>query len=325
VSATESFDTSSPTGKLILNILLIFAEFERDQTSMRMKDKHRASKRSGIWSGGSIAIGYTTVDRQLVPNPMFASLVQFMFQRFLETQSVTTVANEVNAKLATEFSEAAIKAAGLIHRNRISAILKRPIYKGYVRYENELYKGRHEAIVTKEVFDKVQELLGKKPIKERAKKAPFECAFPERIRCKECNKAMVVTHGTKKNRKYPYYTCLRKNKGIPCIGLDQNIDAELVQRLVVGELRKMLKEPEMLGALWKQLSDETSPEEAYQKLQNIDKAWDFLTPDEQRKTLQDFVHRVWLSKQGITIEAGSCSVSGPRWEKSRSKLSPMQG
>jgi DNA invertase Pin-like site-specific DNA recombinase len=302
VSATESFDTSTPTGQMILNMLLVFAEFERKQTSMRVKDKNRVAKKNGIWTGGNIPIGYKTVDRKLVPSPVFVPLVQFMFQRFLEVKSVTIIANEINAKISTEFSEDDAKQASIFHRQRMYKLLKCPLYKGYVRYENELYKGRHEAIVDEATWDKAQEILAQKPIKARAEKRPFECAFVGRIRCKECNKAMIVTHSTKKNRKYPYYTCLRKNKGIPCVGLNQNIDAELVQRLVVAELRQVLKEPEMLGTLWKQLSNEASPEDAYKKLENIDKAWEFLAPGEQCKVLQDFVHTVWLSKQGITIE-----------------------
>jgi hypothetical protein len=171
-----------------------------------------------------------------------------------------------------------------------------------VPYENELYEGLHEAIVDEEIWDKVQQLLAKKPVKARAERATFECAFSGRIRCKECSKAMTVTHCTKRDRKYPFYTCLRKNKGLTCVGLDKSINAELVQRLVVVELRKVLKEPEMLVALWKELCRESSPDDAYKKLENIDKSWDFLTPSEQCKILQEFVHMVWLSKQGMIIE-----------------------
>jgi hypothetical protein len=113
---------------------------------------------------------------------------------------------------------------------------------------------------------------------------------------------MVVTLSSKKNKKYPYYTCLRKIKGIHCVGLNQNIDAELVQRIVVSELRKVLKEPEMLGALWEKMSQAGDFNEACKKLQNIDKIWDFLSQEERNAVLQEFVHRVWLSKEGITIE-----------------------
>jgi hypothetical protein len=84
--------------------------------------------------------------------------------------------------------------------------------------------------------------------------------------------------------------------------MNQNIDAELVQRIVVAELRKILKEPEMLGALWAKMSQNGEPDEAYKKLQNIDTIWDFLSPEERNTILQEFVHMVWLSQNGITIE-----------------------
>jgi hypothetical protein len=96
----------------------------------------------------------------------------------------------------------------------------------------------------------VQELLAQKPVKAIPQHIPFDCAFKSKIRCKDCDRAMIANFSTRKNKKYPYYTCLRKIKGIHCVGMNQNIDAELVQRIVVTELRKILKEPEMLGALW---------------------------------------------------------------------------
>jgi hypothetical protein len=84
--------------------------------------------------------------------------------------------------------------------------------------------------------------------------------------------------------------------------LDTNIDAELVHRIVIKEVRKILKEPEILGGLWAKLSEGSSPEEAYKKLQNMDKAWDLLPPADQNKVIQDFVKTVWLGRQSITIE-----------------------
>jgi hypothetical protein len=103
---------------------------------------------------------------------------------------------------------------------------------------------------------------------------------------------MIATTGTKRNKKYVYYTCLNKNKGIPCRGLNINIDAELVQRLVATEIRKIMKDPAQLGGIWAKLTEDSSPEEAFQKLQNIDQAWNFLAPEQKNKIIQDFVKTV---------------------------------
>jgi hypothetical protein len=231
--------------------------------------------------GGTFPVGFKSVDKKLVHDPVLAPLVQLMFQRFIETRSVATVSNELNKKVALECSPEDAKRAKIFCKSRLYRLLKCPLYKGYMHCEGELYKGNHQAIIDEAIWDKVQELLALKPIKAAPQRLPFDCAFKSKIRCKECDRAMIVTLGSKKNRKYPYYTCLRKTKGIHCIGMNQNIDAELVQRVVVSELRKVLKEPEMLGALWEKLSQSSAPDDACKKLQNIDKIWDFLSQEER--------------------------------------------
>ncbi|GHS95447.1 hypothetical protein AGMMS49949_09780 [Alphaproteobacteria bacterium] len=89
---------------------------------------------------------------------------------------------------------------------------------------------------------------------------------------------MVINLTSKKKHKYAYGTCLNKRNGLPCKGLDLNVNVDLVHRTVTKEVRRILKEPEILGGLWKELAEHASPEESYQKLQNIDKAWDLLPP-----------------------------------------------
>jgi hypothetical protein len=301
VSATESFDTSTPTGKLILNILLIFAEFEREQTSLRVKDKRHVSCINGLWQGGTIPLGYKSVDRKLVIDEKFASLVQFMYQRFVELRSPELLAQEMNAKVLNEYSEKDAESLRPFYRKRMYSLLKRPLYKGYIAHHGELYKGQHKAIIDESLWDEVQKILAEAtPLS----KVPIQLDFAlkSRVRCKECDKAMVVCHTSKGPRKYAYYTCLSKHNGLNCKGLDTNIDAELVHRIVIKEVRKILKEPEILGGLWAKLSEDSSPEDAYKKLQNLDNAWDLLPPADQNKVIQDFVKTVWLGRQSITME-----------------------
>jgi DNA invertase Pin-like site-specific DNA recombinase len=301
VSATESFDTSSPTGKLILNILLIFAEFEREQTSLRVKDKRHVSCTNGIWVGGNIPFGYKSVDRKLVIDEKFAPLVRFMFTRFVELRSPELLAQEMNAKILSEYSEEDTGYLRPFYRKRMYKLLRIPIYKGYIAHHGEHYKGQHEAIIDEALWDEVQAILEEA---EPLSKAPLQLDFAlkSRVRCKECDRAMVVGKTSKGSRKYAYYTCLSKHNGLHCKGLDMNVNAELVHRIVIKEVRKILKEPEILGGLWEKLSAGASPEEAYKKLQNMDKAWDLLLPADQNKVIQDFVKTVWIGRQSLTIE-----------------------
>ncbi|MDR1208622.1 MAG: recombinase family protein [Holosporales bacterium] len=301
-SATEALDTSTPSGKMILSILIIFAQFEREQTRLRVKDNSATAKKMGIWMGGTTPIGFKSIDKKLVHDPVFAPFVQLMYQSFIETRSVVTVMNELNKKVALECSQEEAKHARTFSKDRIYRLLRCPLYKGYLHCEGALYKANHQAIIDEATWDQAQELLTLKPIKAAPERMPFDCAFKSKIRCKECDKAMVVTLGSKKCKKYPYYTCLRKTKGIHCSGMNQNIDAELVQRIVISELQKILKEPEMLGALWAKISQSSPPNEACKNLQNLDQIWNFLSPPERYIILQEFVHMVWLSRDGITIE-----------------------
>ncbi|GHS93179.1 hypothetical protein AGMMS49949_06180 [Alphaproteobacteria bacterium] len=301
VSATEPFDPTTPEGAFSIGQTILHAELERERTVVRAKDKISSSKQCGLWTGGNIPPGYKSVERKLVIDEAIAPLIRFLFKRYVEIRSPVELAREINNK-ALELSEEEKQRLKLMNRDRVMTFLKNPIYKGSISHYEKLYKGQHEAIVEEALWDQVHELLKKKPLKAPAVRTPLEFAFKSRLRCKECNRAMMASFTSKKNRKYAYYTCLNKRDSLFCRGVDTNINAELVHRVVTDEVRKILKEPEILDGLWDRLSEKASPEEAYKRLQNIDKAWDLLPTEERNKVLQEFVKNVWISKQGFTIE-----------------------
>ncbi|MDR3285136.1 MAG: recombinase family protein [Holosporales bacterium] len=301
VSVTERFDVTTPDGEFMMHNKIALAQYERAMTRERVKNKQATSKKLGIWTGGNILPGFKSVDRKLELDETLVPLIQHMFKRYVETRSPTTIANEINVK-ALELSEEEAKNLRKMTRQRVMTLLKNPLYKGYIEHLGQFYKGRHEAIIGEDLWNQVQEILKQIPLKTQAVPTLLEFALKSRVRCKECNRAMLVNLTSKKSRKYAYYTCLNKRNGLPCKGLNVSLNAELLHRLVTAEIRKILKEPELLGGLWAALSEKESPEEGYKKLQNIDKAWDFLSPDEQNKILQDFVKVVHVGKQGLTIE-----------------------
>jgi site-specific DNA recombinase len=259
------------------------------------------SRTNGVWTGGIIPFGYKSVERKLVIDEKFAPLVRFMFQRFVELRSPELLAQEMNAKVLDEYSDEDMAFLKEFYRKRMYKVLINPIYKGYIAHHGEHYKGQHEAIVDEALWDEVQKILHESgPISKKPIQLDF--ALKSRVRCKECDRAMIVSKTAKGSRKYAYYTCLSKHNGLNCKGLDMNVNAELVHRLVIKEVRKILKEPEILGGLWQKLSEGSYPEEAYKKLQNLDKAWDLLPPADQNKVIQDFVKTVWIGRQSLTIE-----------------------
>lgn len=162
VSITQSFDTSTSMGKLTLNMLLSFAQFEREVSSERVRDKIRASKAKGLWVGGTPRLGYDVINKKLVVNPTEAEQVRHLFEKYLELQSVndlTEYANQngINAKKWTT-AKGRIMGGRPIAKMSMHRILRDKIYIGMIEHKTEgtFAKGEHEPIVPEELFNRVQ-------------------------------------------------------------------------------------------------------------------------------------------------------------------------
>ncbi|WP_374527125.1 recombinase family protein [Novosphingobium sp.] len=163
VSVTQAFNTTNSMGRLTLNVLLSFAQFEREVTAERIRDKIAASKARGIWMGGNIPLGYDLGERILLPNPVEAEQVRHMFTRYLELGSLSALAQElerdgIRSKQWTSRAGLA-KGGQRFHLGGIAHILKNRIYLGEVVHKGKSHKGDHEAIVPAKLFKAVQEKL----------------------------------------------------------------------------------------------------------------------------------------------------------------------
>ena len=165
VSITQSFDTSTSMGKLTLNMLLSFAQFEREVSSERVRDKIRASKAKGLWMGGNPPLGYDVIDKKLVPNAVEATNVQKLFEKYLELQSVNAlteyaVAHKIYAKQWVT-AKGIIKGGRPIAKMSMHRILRDKIYIGQIENKKEgtFAKGEHEPIIPEELFNRVQVAL----------------------------------------------------------------------------------------------------------------------------------------------------------------------
>jgi site-specific DNA recombinase len=160
VSITQSFNTTTSMGRLTLNVLLSFAQFEREVTGERIRDKVAASKAKGMWMGGRPSLGYDAVDRKLVVNAIEAERVRAIFDRYLELGTVHALKLELDAAGAVSkrwLSQAGVEQGGEpFSRGALFHLLKNPIYVGKTRHKGQLHPGLHEAIITQEVFDAVQ-------------------------------------------------------------------------------------------------------------------------------------------------------------------------
>ena len=166
VSITQSFDTSNSMGKLTLNMLLSFAQFEREVSAERVRDKIAASKAKGLWMGGTPPIGYDAKERQLIVNEGEAQLVRLIFQKYIETENMFAVADYLNSQGICTKKWVARRSkrehgGGPFYKSNIQRILTNPLYIGKIAHyaQNKIYDGKHEGIVSRDLWDKVQELI----------------------------------------------------------------------------------------------------------------------------------------------------------------------
>jgi site-specific DNA recombinase len=165
VSVTQQFNTTSSMGRLTLNVLLSFAQFEREVTGERIRDKIAASKRKGMWMGGTVSLGYEVNERKLIVNPEEAKLINRLFRLYLELGRVRKLKARpdregITTKLRT--SGVGDRTGGASYsRGALYKILQNGIYLGEIHHRKQYYKGEHEAIVSRELWDKVQAMLAR--------------------------------------------------------------------------------------------------------------------------------------------------------------------
>ncbi len=216
VSVTQHFNTTHSMGRLTLNILLSFAQFEREIIGERIRDKIAGQRRRGKWAGGIPVLGYD-VDRtgpspKLVINPNEAVHVRRIFAMYLEMQSLLPVVEELerlrwfNKSWRTRSGKA--RGGYLFDKSSVHSLLTNPLYNGRIKHKEETFKGEHQAIVDKKVFDAVQTLLRSN---NRGKGKRIANKYDALLRgllvCPQCQKAMVHNLARRDSRVYRYYTC----------------------------------------------------------------------------------------------------------------------
>ncbi|MEW9834235.1 recombinase family protein [Mesorhizobium marinum] len=161
VSVTQQFNTTTSMGRLTLNVLLSFAQFEREVTAERVRDKIAASRKKGIWMGGTVPLGYRAVDRKLVVEPEAANMVRMIFRRYLELKSVPALADELNADLVArqDGSPSGSPHQAPYTRGKLYHLLSNPVYIGKARHKELIYDGEHEAIISDETYAVATALL----------------------------------------------------------------------------------------------------------------------------------------------------------------------
>lgn len=311
VSVTEHFNTTTPMGRLTLNVLLSFAQFEREVIGERIRDKFTASKRKGMWMGGLPPLGYDVVERKLVINRQEAKIVTFCYEQYLRHGSIIKLVTDLDERCYRTKSwttQTNRKRLGRkIDANVVVRMLRNPTYKGIISHKGEHFEGEHDPIVPPETWDKVQALISERNHRtvksvERKSNAPY---LLKGLIFDADGWAMTPADGGKgKRRRYRYYVSTKAIKhGYHSTDI-KSISAEQIEPVVIAQLRKFFCSPEVVHRthLRAQVQEpKITVEEVAKALGGFDEIWEQLFPLEQNRIMHLIVQRIEISLTGISI------------------------
>jgi site-specific DNA recombinase len=322
VAVTQQFNTTTSMGRLTLNVLLSFAQFEREVTGERIRDKIAASKRKGMWMGGIVPLGYDVCDRRIVIDEREAETVRYIFRRYLELGCVRLLKEDLDLRGVVSkrrTSKTGIESGGhSFSRGALYALLSNPIYVGEIRHKNLRHPGQHQAIVDRAVWERTQQQLQEHRVRAKSHDArPEKSPLIGRL-VDENGAKLTPSHARKGERKYRYYV----SRNCPAQGLGPS---RIGWRLPAGEL-----EDRVAAAVGKMLGDESAVLEAAQKTaidsSQVDRVlhaartWRHRLQSEAEQTsaIAALVDRVELKSDGIRVSI-KLPLAGA--EKSRAQLS----
>lgn len=314
VSVTQQFNTTTSMGRLTLNMLLSFAQFEREIAGERIRDKIKASKAKGMWMGGTIPLGYDVKDRKLVINQAEAATVRTIFSRYAELGSVRLLRTDLDAKGIVSKrrgrSNGEHTGGKPFSRGALYALLQNQLYRGNIPHKGEIYKGQHEAIVDEALWEKVQQRLQEN---RKACSLQTDAKQPSLLAGKlvDCQgNRMTPTHAVKAGRRYRYYvtTALITDPG-KASSQGQRIPAGDVEAIVLDRLRQFFASSGEISAMLASFElDAAALETALAKANAHAENWASKPTAELHALTQTVLKQVALTDDQIAIQLGRAGV-----------------
>ena len=245
VSVTQQFNTTSSMGRLTLNILLSCAQFEREVTGERIRDKIAASKKKGMWMGGLPSLGYDVKDRKLVVNETEAETVRHIFRRYVELKSVRELKEDLDcagivSKIRTASNGSTYGGQSLAH-GALYLMLQNRIYRGEIVHKGKSYPGEHEAIIDQTLWNDVQAILSGNRVHRANDTSGKEPSLLTGILFDASGGRMSPTHATKRGTRYRYYISRSLLGGSMKARTEgQRIPAAALESLLVRRIRDWL-------------------------------------------------------------------------------------
>ncbi|WP_198368791.1 recombinase family protein [Roseomonas rosulenta] len=300
VSVTQSFNTTTSMGRLTLNILLSFAQFEREVIGERIRDKVAASRKRGMWMGGFVPLGYDVRERKLVMNEAEATLVRRIFQGFVETESCTKLVQALRAEGATT------KRGRPLTKSDVYRILSNRVFLGEAVHKGTAYPGEHDAIVTQAQWNAVHAVLQVSPRVRVNRTRNTTAPLLRGLIFDSDGRAMSPSHSRGRGgQMYRYYVSQAVLKGgateRPAI---PRLPAGEIEAAVVAQVRALLRQPEMVVGTWR-AARATAPDVTEQDvllaLERIEPLWDELFPAERARIVRLLVDRVDVRAEGAAV------------------------
>lgn len=316
VSVTQQFNTTTPMGRLVLNILLSFAQFERELTGERIRDKVAASKKRGMWMGGCPPLGYDVVSRKLIVNPQEASVVKMIFLRFISLRSTTLLVRELRlqgVRSKIYVTQTGNQRYGMpLCKNQVYRILNNKVYLGLVSHKGADYPGQHEAIIDQKTWDEAHKAMRDSPKMRCRTIAAKEFALLKGlVFCGLCGSPYTPVHTLNRGKKYCYYRPSHQIRGLNESCPIGSVSAGELEGIVLAQLREVFQKPEIVIKTWEkaQVHDAAVTEKKIKDaLRNIDPIWNELFPPEQARIVNLLIERITIQEDGIDIKFRSMGL-----------------
>ena len=293
VSITQQFNTTTSMGRLTLNILLSFAQFEREVTGERIRDKIAASKKKGMWMGGKVPLGYSKEDKKLVVHNEDAQKVQMLFDKYLELKSVPKLMhylkeNEIKTKTDKYFS-----------KGQLYHLLSNRVYIGKITHKDKVYDGEHEAIICDDFFEKVQKLLYENKVDKTCGVKSSSNSLLASLIYDDLGNKMTPSHSNNHGRRYRYYIS-RALKNNEETGSVSKIPAGEVEKFVIETTKEFLQDKEQIQKIVSEYKISKQNKLIY-IAQDIQ---DYSEP----KLIRAIIHKIMVSKNLIEITYNETSI-----------------
>jgi|ERR1700687_1061810 len=314
VSVTQHFNTTTSMGRLTLNVLLSFAQFEREVTGERIRDKIAASKRKGMWMGGLVPLGYDLEERKLVPNATEAALVCKIFSLYLELGCVSKLAarldhENIRSKVWTTKSGARL-GGNAFARGALYDLLQNRLYIGEIRHHKQWYAGKHEGIVARELWDKVQARMKDNRSTRRQRIREQSSSLLTGLLADTNGNRYTPSFTLKKGRKYRYYVSQLaiKNPDTKLRG-PIRIPAREIESLITERLLSFLKsDAEVFDRLGADAESPAASGQLVAAAKKLASKWSSFRSDELRDLLAAFLHRVVVQEDNVHLQINKADL-----------------